>query len=481
MKGIVKLVQNRLKPFLSQFMPDIKSCRSQKLFQAYVNGQLSDIDRKNMESIAVEMEVEPRCLQSFLSCYRWDHDKVVKTLHDIVINDHTKRGLKIGTIDETSDKKNGAKTPGVGRQYLGSVGKTDNGIVTVHLGYVNAQFHTMLHGDLYMPEDWFEDRSRCRAAGIPDDLEFKTKLDIALELHEKSTRHGIVFDYLTFDALYGRSVPFLQELDRRNQKFVADVPSSFHVWCDDPPPVTDRPYRKSGRGRGRKTPRLRADASSSISLKKFLESSKLGEREWCDYKIKETQKGPMVWRVQRFTAWLKDENGLPWDKPCQLLIAQNVQGKKEVKCFVSNAPPETKTVELLKVAFSRWTVERCFQDQKQEIGWGDYQGRVYTGLIRHLILSSVSYLFLNTVKSDLKKTYPELTVCQVQQVTRAIFRAEWAGYPITSSLCDKLDREIALREKSNAKARMYHRKRRMNDLQKLGIDPDALPSCESVK
>jgi SRSO17 transposase len=102
-------------------------------------------------------------------------------LHHIIARDHA-CAYSIGLIDETSDTKKGVKTPGVQRQHCGAVGKQDNCIVTVHLGYAADEFHTLLDGELFLPESWSNDRPRCREAGIPDTMVYRPKTEIALEL-----------------------------------------------------------------------------------------------------------------------------------------------------------------------------------------------------------------------------------------------------------------------------------------------------------
>ena len=477
MARILRFVENRLADYLDPFLPAIKHVRSREYFCRYVRGQLSDVDRKNVEAIAGEAGVETRCLQGFLSKYVWDQDQVSEILHRIVAG-RPDDGMRIGTIDETSDQKKGCKTPGVSRQHLGCLGKVDNGIVTVHLGYVNKDFHCMLGGDLYLPKNWIDDDQRRREAGIPEDITFRTKPEIALEIYKRAVDLGVVFDALTFDELYGRSVPFLRQLDQENQMFVGEVPVNFHVWLNLPP-VTNRPYRKNGRGRNRKTPRLRSDASPTREVRTVLEDENETSSPWLRYHIKETQKGPMIWEVRHVPVWVKDESGLPMDRPWHLVVGRDVLNPKTVKYFISNAPANAPTECLLKVAFSRWRVERCFQDQKQEIGWDDYQGRRYLGLIRHMIISCVSYLFLATMKEELRESYPEITVCQVQEMTRKIFHARWNAYPLTAVLCEKVERELAYRENANARARKSHRRRRLKQLQEIGIDPEELPSCQS--
>ena len=127
----------------------------------------------------------------------------------------------------------------------------------------------------------------------------------------------------------------------------------------------------------------------------------LRDQPWERWRVKDGEKGPMVWEVKHMLFHPKDAQGLP-GKPYHLVIARNVLKPDEVKFFISNAPPKTKLGVLLRVAFSRWRVERCFQDQKNELGLDDYEGRRYRGLKRHLVLASVSYLFLARVHQKLR-------------------------------------------------------------------------------
>lgn len=123
----------------------------------------------------------------------------------------------------------GATTPGVQRQYLGCVGKIDNGIVTVHLAVTKDTFQALLDADLFLPEDWAADRERCRAAGIPDDIGHRSKWQLALDQYIRARRAGLSFDWLVFDEGYGSKTPFLWVLGLLGQKFVAEVPVNFPV------------------------------------------------------------------------------------------------------------------------------------------------------------------------------------------------------------------------------------------------------------
>ena len=390
----------KLKPKLRQFLKHFDVCFPRTDTRAplpvYISGQLSDIPEKGVEPIALNAGVPPRTLQEFLSQHRWDHDKARDRLQDIVRDEHAGPN-SIGIFDETSDVKKGDKTPGVQRQYCGAVGKRENCSVTVHLGYACDGFHCLLDGEMYRPEGWSKDRSRCREAGIPDDRVYRPKWKIALELYDRAVANGLRFDWLTFDEGYGGKPGLLRALAGRNQRLVAGVPRNFMGWVQ-PPRVITRPFRKRGR-RARKTPRLASGSPPARRVDAMLDQDRLRNQPWVRWRVKDGQKGPMVWEVKHLRFTPVGEDGLPGE-PLHLIVARDVRDPGQIKFFVSNAPPETPVGVLLLVAFSRWRVERCFEDQKAEIGPDQYEGRRYQGLKRHLVLSMVSYLFLSRMRQE---------------------------------------------------------------------------------
>ena len=260
------------------------------------------------------------------------------------------------------------------------------------MAYARDGFHCLLDGELFLPECWSEDRDRCREAGIPDDMVYRPKWKIALELYDRAKGNGLHFDWTTFDEGYGSKPEFLRSLANRNQKYVAEVPRSFTGWID-PPRVVNRPYRRNGRGRSRKVPRLASGSRPAVRVDEMLNEPRLRDQGWRRFHVKDGQKGPVVWESKHIMITVQDGEGLPGER-LHLVVARNVLDPSEIKFFVSNAPRETPVGTLLLVAFSRWRVERCFQDDKSEIGLDQYEGRRYLGLKRHLILSAVSYLFL---------------------------------------------------------------------------------------
>jgi len=393
----------QVKPMLTRYLKQFDYCftgrPTRTHFSTYIDGQLSNLAEKSCEPIALAAGIPPRNLQGFLSFYHWNEDLARERLQQIVVRDHA-ASHAIGVIDETSDVKKGDKTPGVQRQWCGTVGKTENCIVTVHLAYAAGDFHCLLDGDLFLPEDWSDDRERCRAAGIPDEVVYRPKWKIALELFDRARDNGVTFDWLTFDEGYGGKPAFLRELAGRGQRFVGEVPKTFTGWIHEPR-VTERPFRRS-KGRGRKTPRTISGSRPAISVENMLRySPELRDQAWVRYRIKDGEKGPMVWEVKQVQITVKDQRKLPGMR-FHLIVARNVLDLAEIKFFVGNPPPETSVQSELLAAFSRWRVERCFEDQKQEVGLDQWEGRRWLGLKRHLILTSVSYLFLARVRTKFR-------------------------------------------------------------------------------
>ncbi len=387
-----------IRPALTEYLHEFDDCMgrvtNRSHLQTYISGQLSDLERKSVEPIADAAGVPPRTLQEFLSMLKWDdlaaRDRVQRRVARWHAHPHS-----VGVIDETSFHKQGNKTACVQRQWCGSRGKKDNCVVSVHLGYVAGDFHTLIDGDLFLPEEtWHGNRARCRTAGIPDDVVYRAKWKIALEQVQRSLGNGLRFSWLTFDEGYGGKPPFLRGLDGLGQNYVAEIPVNFVGWTKPPEVLYREHSRNKGRNRRRKFPRLKVRNTPAVEVRNILTwSPVLRKVPWEPYRVKDGTKGPMVWEAKRIEFWIKDENGMP-SRPHHLMVTRNVLKPDEVKFFLSNAPESTPTEVLLLVAFSRWRIERLFQDSKTELGMDHFEVRKYPSIVRHLILTCISHLFL---------------------------------------------------------------------------------------
>jgi hypothetical protein len=197
-------------------------------------------------------------------------------------------------------------------------------------------------------------------------------------------------------------------------------------------------------------------------------SPELRDQAWVRYRIKDGEKGPMVWEVKHVQITVKDERDLPGMR-LHLIVARNVLDPTEIKFFVSNAPAETSVQTLLLVAFSRWRVERCFEDQKQEVGLDQWEGRHWLGLKRHLILTSVSYLFLAGVRAKFRGEKPDLTICQVHTAVGALVRSWWLCGRASALPIEDTARCLGHWQQRIAAARKCHVKRTRKKLRQMGI------------
>lgn len=389
----------RIKPELTRFLRRFDDCfgriTTRRYLDLYVEGQLSNLPRKSIEPIADAIGEPPRNLQQFLSLFRWDQAALRDRLQQYVAWRHTHQH-SVGVFDETSFVKKGDKTACVQRQHCGAVGKLENCVVSVHLGYATPEFYSLLDGELFLPEEtWHEDRQRCRQAGIGDDVVYRPKWQIALEQYHRAVGNGVRFAWLTFDEGYGRSRRLLRELDHLGQNYVAEIPVDYMAWTQRPQVLYRRHERDKRPGRAKKYPRLKVKNNPRVEVRNILRYSPVMRGlKWRDYYVKDGSKGPMVWQVKHITVYLADEHGLP-SRPYHLLVARNALDHKQIKHFLSNAPPGTSTEILLRVAFTRWIIERAFQDSKTELGMDHFEVRKFRSIQRHLILSCLSHVFLS--------------------------------------------------------------------------------------
>jgi SRSO17 transposase len=374
---------DRLGAALDDFLrPYLFCCGYSQTFghlRTYCRGLLSDLKRKSVEPIALASGCAVRTLQEFLRDHSWEYPQVRSQLQRQVaekLADGPDDGLgNVGLVDETSALKSGTKTPGVQRQYLGCVGKLDNGIVTVHLGVCKGRYKTLIDAELFLPEEWANDRDRCRAAAIPDDLVHRPKWQIALEEIDRARTNQVHLDWLVFDEEYGKAPEFVCALEDRHQLFVGEVPKSLSCLA-----ANASQHRPDAKVKGRRAEEV------------VRESPAFQKQPWVKVKLSRQTVGAQVWEVKAAQVWQVQDK--KWStKTYWLIWARNVATGEE-KYFLSNAPAQAKLRLLLRVAFCRWNVEHCFRVGKSELGFTHYEGRNYIGLMRHQTLCLLMLTFV---------------------------------------------------------------------------------------
>jgi SRSO17 transposase len=365
-----------LRPALDRFVRQFDGCIKMQASRAhlgtYVAGQLGDLPRKSVEPIALRAGVPPRTLQEFLSWHRWEAGALRDALQRHVASRHA-HAHAIGIIDETAFPKKGGKTPGVQRQHCGATGKRDNCVVTVHLGYVAGDFHALLDSALFLPEEtWHQDRARCRSAGIPPEVVYRPKWELGLDLLQGAVARGVRMEWLCADELYGRGAAFRLGVQDLGLTYMVEIPHTHTGFsAKDRGDAPARPVRRWAHG----------------------------GRGWETFRVKTTEKGWIVKKV-RAVRFRPCEERIAGEEQWLLVVRDVLDG--ETKIFLSNAPADTPLGTLLTVAFSRWHVERLFQEGKSEIGLDHFEGRTYQGLMRHLALSALSLLFLAEQRQRLR-------------------------------------------------------------------------------
>jgi len=303
-----------------------------------------------------------------------------------------------------------------------------------------------------------------------------------LELIDRASGNGIRVAAWTFDELYGRDGQFLDGLEQRQQTFVGEVPVDFHGWVQKPKILRWGPKKSRKRGRSKEYPRLTRRRPSCEVRHLVTYSPVFREQSWQRYHIKDTDKGPEVWEVKWAVFWRKEEGGLPGRRHC-LIVARNVL-TGEVKYFVANRVPGEKGISLrwlLRVAFGRWSVERCFHVAKDELGMDHYQVRGWRCLHRHFYLTQASYLFCARVRQQYdapESAQPDrLTVEQVRSAMNTWLSAADLKPAARRERYEKELNDHRYHQRRSRQSRTSHTKTRIARLDALGIDVHKIKSC----
>ena len=300
-------------------------------------------------------------------------------------------------------------------------------------------------------------------------MTFQTKTAIALDLVDRALRNGIRVAWWTFDEFYGRDSKVLDGLEERDQRYVCEIPSNTRVWTTKPDLI--RLGADSYEGLPKQTP---------CEVRNLLKhSSKFYAQTWQKYRIKDTHKGPEVWKIKHLTVWRQTHERLA-SKRQTLIVARNVR-TGETKYFLANAVVGENGVTLrglLRVAFGRWAIEAEFRVSKEELGMDHFEVRGWRCIHRHYFVTGLSFLLCSRIRLSLDKAGKrELTV---EQVRRSIDC--WLQYgDLPPAIRDeKFQKELDTQryhQQRNAQAAKSHTKTRIAMYLKLGIDVDKIKSC----
>jgi SRSO17 transposase len=344
--------------------------------QAYLWGLLSPVERKNGWQLAEAAgDQTPYAIQHLLGRADWDPEAVRDDLRAYVV-EHFGVAHAILVLDETAVVKKGTASAGVAKQYAGSVGKLENAQVGVYLAYASPAGVAFLDRALYLPEEWTDDRARCRAAGIPDDVAFATKPALARRLLDRARAAGVPAAWVTADSIYGDDRRLRMWLEAQEQAYVLAVSGKEYVNVA----ATWTQRRVS-------------------TLLKELQQAVPADA-WQRLSAGEGEKGP------RFSDWYR----LPLVPPLQesyerwCLVRRSLSDPDELQAYVVFAPAGTDLATLVQGAGRRWTIEAAFEQAKGEVGLDQYEVRSWTGWYRHITLALFAQAVRSVVRQQLVAT-----------------------------------------------------------------------------
>jgi SRSO17 transposase len=363
----------------------------------YCVGLMMPYGRKSVEPMAAvtapeRVAAQHQSLLHFVNQAPWSDEKVLAKVREMVMPALERHGpIEAWIIDDTGLPKKGRHSVGVGRQYCGQVGKQDNCQVAVSLSIANRHASLPVAYRLYLPEDWAEDGDRRRKAGVPEEIGFKTKPEIALEQLRWACEAGIARGVVLMDAGYGCNTNLRTSISALALRYVAGILSQTCVWVSGTGPLP--PKKWSGRGRQPKL--IRRDAKHQpVSVKQL--AFDLPQRAW---RTMQWREGTAEWLSSRFARVrvraAHHDYKLTDSRPEEWLLIEWPKGEKEpTKYWLSTLPKDITFRALVDLAKLRWRIERDYQELKQEVGLGHYEGRGWRGFHHHATLCIAAYGFL---------------------------------------------------------------------------------------
>jgi SRSO17 transposase len=363
----------------------------------YCTGLLLPVERKSMEPIAAQVAPEKvkakhQSLQQFITDAPWRDRPVLGVAYRYAAPALERHGgVEATLVDDTGIPKQGRHSVGVARQYCGQLGKVCNCQVAVSLSLVNQSASLPIAFDLYLPKEWASDATRREKAGVPEEVKFRTKQQIALGQITTAVRAGLDLGVIGADAAYGDDADFRDALRSLDLRYCLGVRAKTTVWPEGQGPLPPHPSS----GRGRKPTLLRRDEQHQpLSVKELARG--LPKNKFRNVTWREGARGKLRSRFAAVRVRAAHRDFLLSEpRPEEWLLIEWPEGESEpTKYWLSTLPRKTSLKKLVCLAKLRWRIERDYEELKQEIGLGHYEGRKWRGFHHHATMSIAAYAFL---------------------------------------------------------------------------------------
>lgn len=394
------LLQTELEQYFQNYLPCFRSEPQRKLFQTFIQGLLSPLERKSMEPIALHFSGENsvRSMQQFFSRSPFDEQPVLD-IYQQLLSRQVGQVPGMLSVDDTGFVKKGKHSAGVKRQYCGRLGKTENCQTGVFLAYAGDNGYGLVDYELYIPQEWFQEdfAQLYKECHIPEEKLFSTKNEIALKLLNETMQKGLfAVQWVGCDAAYGNDHAFLDSLKLpEGVWYFAATNAKEQVFPEYP----EMFFPETQRGRPRKHPVL---SRKPVSVVEIAQDPSI---PWETVILAEGAKGPIVAerKYMRCFACRKDRNRNYRKPGPEIWLYLRKYADGEIKYFVSNAPKELTVHELDRAATLRWPIEQCFEECKSNLGMGHYECRSYQGWKRHMLFVMIAHLFTTYIREIFKK------------------------------------------------------------------------------
>jgi SRSO17 transposase len=387
----------RFAAYLKAIMAGLGNVRRAASARAYCTGLLLPGERKSVEPMAARIEparvqAKHQSLHHVVAKAAWDDAALLRAVREQVLPAVERHGpVRYWIVDDTGFPKQGTHSVGVARQYCGQLGKQDNCQVAVSLSVANDQASLPIAYRLYLPEAWAADPVRRAKAEVPEEVGFETKTAIAFGQLRHAREQGVPVGIVLGDAGYGDESDFRVGVTELDLRYVLGIRPGTSVWPPGQAPLPPAPWS----GRGRPPTRLRRSPEHQpVSVKDLALG--LPPKAWRTVTWREGSQADLTSRFAALRVRPAHRDTLrsePW--PEEWLLIEWPEGAEEpTKYWLSNLPPRTALKDLVHTAKARWRIERDYQELKQEIGLGHYEGRGWRGFHHHASLCIAAYGFL---------------------------------------------------------------------------------------